>query len=352
MKRLLPLLFLLLLLSGCAADQVENQAFALSLGLDQAPDGQGLRLTAQVPAYGSSGGEQEQASSGYLVFSAEGGTLPEAFTALRQSIPRRLRLCQLLTLVISRQVAQREDFPALVRALMLTPDLYATAAPVLCEGEAGEFIRAQSPRIGTRLSTALRSELSHGRLLGTVPPCTLADLFFASESVYGDAVAARASQQGAPVPGENRYEGAALLRLGRFAGFLSGRETQLLSLLRGELSPLTEPWEGQALTLRRVGRPAVHMDLGARPATIEISLSLTFASPDRPPDGEALAESLRRELLALIGRCQALACEPLGLAERAAAAFSGLDAWRAFDWRSCFSEADVRLTVSLTPEPT
>ena len=79
----LMLLVVMALLTGCAAvGAVENQAYALVLGVEDAPGG-GIRLTIRIPRIGSSGPDA-QAGKGepYLVLSAAGEEgLPEAQTA-------------------------------------------------------------------------------------------------------------------------------------------------------------------------------------------------------------------------------------------------------------------------------
>ena len=338
MRRLLPILLACaLLLTGCAVEeQVENQAFALTLGVEHTQDGR-LRLTAQVPSYSEVDGE-------YLCYAGEGADFPAALTALTEAVPRTLRLGQLRTIVVCLDTARRADFPALLRQMVLCEQLYTAADVILCEGNAGGFVRAQAPKIGARLSTALRAELAHDQSLGVAPRCTLADLYYASESALSDPAAPLAFREEG---GENRYEGAGLFRAGVLAGTLDGREAQLLGLMRGSVTVLSLPFgEAGTVILRRTGTPRVRVETLPDAPRITLSLRLAATAPG-PLDARALEQTLAAQCRALIGRCQEMGAEPFGFADRAALRFPTPEAFEAYGWHARFPSAQVELRLTL-----
>lgn len=376
MSRLLPLLLALcLLLTGCsgAASQVENQAYALSLGVEKLGDRQ-FRLTAQIPALGgkTSGSEKGSGETEYLITSAIGRSFSEALDMLTATLPCHLQLSQLKTVVFSEQTARDEQFNEILREIVFTYQLYAAASCVVCRGSAREFLEAQRPVIGTRLSRTLSVSLVHAQSLGYSPTATLADVFYASSSIYGDPVAILAAlsgeqadgvpalHMGDELPGEidregpnkTEYFGLALFRQGRMVGTLTGAQTKLLNMLTGRLDAFSYSCQDVAVRLRVLSGPRIQVNLSGKTPQIDVSLSLRVLATDWFPDAQALAEQLQGDLDRMTQACQALGVDPFNYALYAAAQFLTTADWLDYDWPSRFPAATVRYHLTFSESQT
>lgn len=383
MRRLLALgmALCLLALSGCAGDassQVENQAYALSLGVEKLAEGR-YRLTAQIPSLGgaSDSGREEGEGTGsgddYLITAALGGSFTEALDMLTATVPCALQLSQLKTVVFSEETARDEDFGEILREMVFTYQLYAAASCIVCRGSAREFLQAQKPVIGTRLSRALTTELEHCQSLGYIPASTLADVFYALTSIYGDPVAILASLSGEGAQradegsgmgdalageigreGPNRIEyfGLALLRKGHMVGTLTGAQCKLLGMLTGRLRAFSYSCQDTVVRIRVRKAPKIQVELSGGAPQLDVSLSLRALATDRLPDREVIERQMLDELNGLTGQCQALGVDPFNYALYAAPHFLTTREWLEYDWPGRFPQAQVRYHLSIEPTQT
>lgn len=377
MKRLLCALLALclLLLSGCsgAASQVENQAYALSLGVEKLGEKE-FQLSVQLPTLGgkSSGSEESGGEAEYLVASAVGRSFTEALDMLTASLPCRLQLSQLKTVVFSEATARDEQFGEILREIVFTYQLYAAASCIVCRGSAQEFLKAQRPVIGTRLSRALTVSLVHAQSLGYSPAATLADVFYAGASIYGDPIAILAAlsgeeadglpalHMGDELPGEidregaspTEYFGAALLQRGRMVGELTGVQTKLLSMLTGRLSAFSYSCQDVVVRLKTLSAPRIQVDLSGQSPQIDVTLSLRVLATDLFPDQQALSQQLQGDLDRLTQLCQQLGVDPFNYALHAASQFLTTRDWLNYDWAARFPTAAIRYHLTLSESQT
>lgn len=372
MRRVLILLILLILplLTGCAVTgEVENQAYALVMGVDQTPAG-GIALTIRIPRIGhrDSGGEGAVGKGEpYLVLTASGDDYPQAMEHLQWAAARELNLSHLNLLIVSRDLAADPAFPALIREIANTRHLYATAGFVVCEGRSGDFIEGQETLLGSHLSSDISAMFRHYAAHGFIPSATFADLYYATQSCYSDptglwgfpdsgeqAAAAVIETDESALNAQTRtassrqYLGTALFRDGVCVGRLDGAETLCLNLLTRRVEAFGFEADGRAWALSSALPPRVRARRDGARMRIDVAVSLISEDPGDPSGAEA---ALARALLQVVDRCKALRVEPFGFAAKAAARFATLNEWRDYDWRSRFPEADVRVTVRIaTPE--
>ncbi len=356
---------LCLILGGCQrTGELENQAYVLILGVDLLPEG-GLRLTARVPKVGNSAPEGDKSGGGskYLTFAAEGDGWAGAREALERATPRPLNLSHIVLLVISRAAASEDGCFDLLRQIAETPHLYTTARLVVCAGDAGEFIGGLQTVIGTQLSAELNAMLNHYANEGFIPESSLADFYYAGGSVYSDPVAAYATMSTAPrsegadspepggsaeaVPMQQRYEGAALFREGRFIGALGPEDTRLLGLIRGDIGALTVDVDGSPVELTLQGGAKRRVDMGEGGALLRVDMDFKTLDAVMENRLQSVSDRLRSSVMDLIARCQALGCEPFGFSERAAARYATLNDWLSCDWRRLYAEAGVDIRVRM-----
>ncbi len=370
MRRVRWLLLVLvpLLLSGCEhAAGLENRAYALMLGADLTPAG-GIRLTVCVPKVGASGGREDSAEdSPYLTFSAEGDDFAAALRNLEWAVPRKLSLSHILLLALSREAASGDRCPELVDRLMETRSLYAAARVVVCAGSAAEAVRDRVPVIEPRLSSDLSVALANDAARGCAANTTLADLYYATHSVYGDPMASWSGEAPRPTDGANApllipepgslrqthgqtpCLGSAVFRGGRMALWLDPRESLCANLVRGELKELALEAGGApvALSVVRVRREVADTADG-----VALGASVELSCPDRlsPAQTARLETAVARAVIAAVQRCQAAGAEPFGFSELAARRCFSAAAWRESDWRAQYAAAAVRVWVAIRAE--
>ena len=382
MKRVLAALLALgtLALTGCAGDassQVESQAYALSLGVEKLGEKE-YRLTAQIPSLGgrSESGRKEgggsNSSDDYLITSAVGRSFTEALDMLTATVPYSLQLSQLKTVVFSEETARDEGFSEILREMVFTYQLYAAASCIVCRGSAKDFLEAQRPVIGTRLSRAMTVELEHYQSLGYTPSSTLADVFYAVTSIYGDPVAILAARSGEhtdghparrmgdELPGEidrdgpnqNEYLGLALFRRGSMAGTLTGAQTKLVGMLTGQLNAFSYSCQDVVVRIRVLKGPQIRVDLSGDAPQIDVALSLRVLATDRFPKREVIQRQMLDELNEVTAICQRLSVDPFNYALYAASQFLTTRAWLDYAWQERFPQAHVSYQLSFSEAQT
>lgn len=364
------MLTLAVMLSGCGATtgEVENQAYALVLGIDSA-EPEGIELTIRIPRIGHAGdSNSEGGSSGspYLVLAAAGEDYAQALEHLQWTAARELNLSHVKLIVVSEALASDASFHQLISRVAETRHLYTTAGFVVCEGRARSFIEGQEIILGKRFSSELAAMFRHYAAHGYIPRATFADLYYATRSCYSDPTGIWGFMDAGEKPAaatitddEDRinddtltasarqFLGAALFREGRMVGRLTAGETLGLDLLTGRVDTFSFDAAGETCMLSTLAGPRRRVKLEGDRVTVEADLSLTAEdASDRALLDRCEAE-LARSLEALIRHCQALGTEPFGFAERAAARFPTYQRWKAYDWRSHFARADVCVHVHI-----
>lgn len=372
-------------LSGCSqSSQVENQAFVLVMGLDRTQDGQ-LELCVQLPRIsgGSSpGGEggSDGASDNYIQLSVTGNNFDSALERLRWASPRSLDLAQMKLVVISRSLAEEAGFREVIRQIAQTERLFTAARVTVCEGSARDFVEAIEPIIGTRLSTDINAMFEHFIELGYIPKARLAELFYQTESFYSDPMVSYSMLAESAQPDEsskdeatpaaalagyantfsenyesdvpNRYLGAAVFSGGQLCGTLTGQQTLFANLLRNELNTFHYEFDGQTLSMSPVSAFSLNVDTRTNPVRLKVSGQLSIAAHDRVTEADVLLENLKSDIQSTITAAQEMRADPFGFAERAAAKFTVLGDWIAFDWREKFSQAEVEINLTIAKSST
>lgn len=375
MRRSLALLLLVALaLSGCGQTvEVEDQAYALVLGLDARGDGW-VELTIRIPRIGHSGdSDSDGKSSGrpYLVLAAAGESYAQALEQLQWSAARELNLSHIALIVASEALASSAAFPRLIDSVAETRHLYTTAAFVVCSGRARDFIEGQETILGAHLSSEIAAMFRHYAAHGYIPMASFAELYYATHSCYSDPTAiwgfpdagelATEDQPAAAVitdddarlnadtltASSRQYRGAALFLDGRMVGRLTGSETLCLRLLTGRVTGFGYAAAGEGLTLSTLRVPVRRVRLDGDRARLQAELALVSEDPADPTVLRAAERSLKRDAEALIRRCQQLGADPFAFADRAAARFATYESWQAWNWRKRYARAEVEVSVTI-----
>ena len=358
---------LLALLTGCSdVDQVENLAFAEILGVEL-NDQDEIEVSIQVPKIAGQRGESSGGSgeSQPLVYSAGSKNFDEALNLLRWAVPRRLDLSQIKLIVVSEELAADVRFEQAAATIMATPRLYTAARFAVCEGSTKEFVKAEKPVIGTRLSTELEATFEDYIRSGFIPDTTFADVFLSGKSIYSDSLAIHANSSdpaaaaAAIIPdsaassnvemqNSNRFLGAAVFRKGRMIGKLTGEEYLYCKIRQGEKQAFPFIIDGQTIGLTTLGKPSIAVDTSSDPCRITVGLRISVVSGSKNAPEESLEAELTETFNQVIRTCKAMNAEPFGFAQQAAGSFASTSEWLAYDWHNRFIESNVDIEIDIS----
>lgn len=364
---LLPML-LCFLLTGCSqSTQPENQAIAISLGVDLADKGE-LQVSVLLPTLHVGGQRPDESadSSEYEVYSATAHSFAEAVSILRASIPLSLNLTQLKAVVFSQDIAQQKDMQALVSDMYMTHRLYNAAYCIVSISPAKDMLTAMATNFtGARLSTSIITAMENFIAQGGIPSTRFADFYYDLHSIYGSPIAIFGAvadgihttltpegRAGDALPGAlprdggspTEYAGTALFRNGTMVGTLSSLETAWMNFLRGETRDIGYSCAGVNISLSPTGRAGVSVDVSSDPMHIAISSSFAVSGKCSL---DLLAEMIEAELAAVIKKGQSLGVDPFLFSQRAAIHFADIPSWTAYEYLSRFPAAEVTIHVEV-----
>ena len=369
---LILLLASIFLLSGCSASmQVENQAYVIALGIDRMDDGS-IELSVQIPKI--SGGQEASggapSSGSYLPLSVSAPDYEQAMERLSWAVPRDMNLTQIEMIVLAEELALEKDFKELLRQIVNTGHIFAAASVVVCNGSAKEFVKALSPVLGTRLSADLQAGIDHYKGIGILPECSLANLYYLSNSVYGDPMSAyavleksgekkdEAQTASASLDGsisqisasheseiETRYLGSAVFTGGVCRGILDGSQAILTNLIGNSLDSFRYICGGESIEFSVIGDTRIKIDTKSNPVKISLGLRLYIEEQENIPDEEILRQALTEDILAAIDTARAMNADPFGFAEVAARNFLTIEDWIEYDWKQHFQDAQIEIKL-------
>lgn len=360
-KGVFAVVLVLSLFSGCAqTDQPENQAIAISLGID-AGEGETLQLSLLLPSLHGAG--QGTNSGTYTICSATAHSFAEAIGILRASIPFTLNLAQLKTVIISQEVAQSERLPDLVSDMFLTHRLYNAAFCIISVGKAKDMLEEMNnASFGTRLSSMVLTALENFIEEGGIPETHFSDFYYDMNSIYGSPIAILGAasdgkhttltpegRAGDALPGalpreggnKNEYSGTALFREGRMVGTLSSLETAWMNYLRGETRNIAYNCDGTNVVLSPAKKAGVRTEAGEQ-LRVQIDAVFTVSSQCSL---DILTSMIRADLAAVIRKCQSLGVDPFLFSQRAASSFMDIPSWIDYEYYGKYADAEIDINV-------
>ena len=388
----LLLMAALFLLCGCSGGQeIEDCLFVISMAVDPAVDG---NLTVTVKALSGTqeaaapqaktqqgeGGEgeaeraadnAEQTEPGYVVLSATAKSCLSALHLLGATTPRTVNLSQLQEIVLARPLAETDATLSILREIYALFEANGAAVVVVTPDNAGDFIRRQYAMFGVRLSQYLQVLFEHFETMGTIPSgANLAAIVSAMQSGAQDAAAVYAAQNdfGATLalggdvtdrlpghlprtsPARNEYLGSAVFSGPRMVGTLTGEETTLLRLLRGEATATSFVLDGammQVKTRTRVTRRVERDAQGDAVLAVSIRMNLARSAGSMTDTAAGVAARVEQGAAHVIAKLQAMGSDAAGFGALAMRRFGDIAAWEAYDWPSVYARAGVRAAADI-----
>lgn len=297
--------------TGCFDRQeLEQQAFVTTLGVDLAPDG-AVDCTFQIAAPkaagggssgGGSGGQTPPVSKGPVT--VRGRTVLDALTMANTTIERSLTLAHLNSVVFGEDLA-KQGLEATIRPLTRVREFRRTVYVRVAKGTARDIMTSEQPLLESTPTRVPDDIQSVGKRNGMMPLWSrmqnltmsletphqsLVLPLYALNSAVKDDPKGEAGISGAITTeagslrraGGNPVEfmGGAVFRKDRLVGYLTGTQMMDLRILRGTLSRSTmlfadplSPRQSITVSLRRERAPRVQVSL-QNPVAVHIFVPL------------------------------------------------------------------------------
>lgn len=373
MKRILCLLCLGFLLTGCATQQIEDRVLVISMGIDESEDGDVL-LSVQIPTTAKPGGGHESEKEDpndqgdYQIVTVTGIDWFDAFTLLNAAVPQQLHFGQVRQILIAEKLARSEKIMILFQAMATDHQIRPSAQLVVIRGEVLAFMQEQKPDIGQRLSKYIDTTLKTLIDKGFIPNATLGETVRDMGMAGWDPVMTLASLHQSDVitseanpanilAGETPTEGISVLELMGGAvtdgtmvvGLLTGYEVQLLGLLRGHISHLYIKIDDHYADIY-VNKPTKLQVISGVPDTLAVSIYVdSYTQPSQDNQTDKTRNLLQQDLQALLLRLQQMGADPIGFGAKAKIGFATQAQWDAYQWKDRYRNATIQVNVELRP---
>jgi germination protein, Ger(x)C family len=385
---ILPLLFV----AGCWDKlELEEQAFAVVLGLDKGP-GNTVEVTFQIanPQIGSSdiGTAEGEPPSDTVRFTA-----PDILSAKELAnsvVTRTINFAHLKTMVIHEELARHEAFPHIAGAAIRDPEMRREVAMIVSREKAYDFIQKNHPQLETRPHKYYELMQQRWQETGYVPFSTLnqylqqqvIDSMFLAIYATADSQNYRVSRKeddylAGQVPKRSgdpvQMMGAAVFHNGRMIGTLTGQQVRWTQMLRHKsnieafISSYTDPLDERAMITVRVfknggtkirmnldkERPEIHVLIPLRVQVLSFASLQPYATDIKKQMllERHLTEELEEEAMDVIRKSQReFHGDPFEWELLVRRKFRSMPAYQAYDWPSRFRKANVDVKVDLRIE--
>lgn len=385
------------------AHEINDYVYVYSIGLEKGSKDK-LRMTIQVPTFkqekgggqnGQGSGEgavETQEKDGYVTISLDAPTFFAGVNLVNTFLPRTVNYMHAKYMVISEDLA-REGVGDYINGFIRNREIRRTLNIIICKGAASEFIKENTPVIGTALSKTQADMMRQSQETGLFFSVTYGEMFSESKSTYGQPTAILAAvnhfdryrqtgsteRKGFRTSGD--YYAGELVRIGggklefmgtavfngdKMVGELNGDETRMVMVIKGKFHrgffAFPDPMEpGKAITLEvrqekppkikvRLGgdKPVIHVQIELEADIVAIQSTVNYESSELKPLIEAeFKEFIKDQMDHTIKKCQGLKADVFGygFGLDAAAKFSTIQEWEAFRWKEKFPTAQITTDV-------
>jgi Ger(x)C family germination protein len=374
--------------------ELEQQAFVTTLGVDKAPGGMvDCTFRIALPVNAAGGGSANTGKTplaGVTPVTYRARSITEAMTLANTSVERVLTFTHLTAIVFGEDLA-REGLHAHLQPLVRYREFRRTVFPVVSKGKARDFLLADEPmleRLPTRVADAV---VQMGASSGLIPGDRLHDFLTALENPHEDPVMScvavnsrveedpkgkngvqgrgadfTAGEVGRAGGNPAEWSGAAVFHGDRLVGFLNGRETIELQLLRGRVRKtkleFQDPRDASktvGIILRRERSPQYTIQPGhPLKIMVKVPLDADLASTESDIDytepanrqylERQLSVMMSKEMEALLGKIvHQYHADVVPIARAARRKFSTYQQFEQYPWERELGQAEVVVQTDL-----
>ncbi|QSQ08121.1 Spore germination protein B3 [Koleobacter methoxysyntrophicus] len=392
-------------LTGCYdSREIEELAYVMTIGIDKGVTDK-LRLTVQFSTMsgptaaagggmgggGGNGGSQDGGEQdGYTAITMD---VPSFFTGIdmiNTIVPRKLNFMHTKALVFSEEMA-REGIGDYIAPIVRYREIRRTIHVIVCKGSAADFIKENKPFIGTTLSKTMEIMMEGPYDTGFFPHVTLYDIYNNMKSTYRQPVAILGTvndfksfkEEGPPwgsgfktggdyyageLPrkGGNKLElfGCAVFNGDKMVGELSGHETRIMMIGRGEFTKGTftikDPKKPDLIVPIEVyqeikpkikirfekDKPVIHLRVFLEGEILAVQSRINYETVGLKPLLEkSLERHIKSELDRLIQKGKDMNIDLLEFGRTAVSHFDTIQEWERFNWLRQFEKAEIYTDV-------
>ncbi len=388
-------------LAGCwDGVEIDDQCYLLFLALDKTEKG-GIQLTTEIPSViksgdaaqnGSENGQGKEAPPNMVT--TAGIDIFDAIDTLNAGVPLNVNMSQLKVIVFSEELARDGMFISLINDLLSIRNIRRTAMMIICAENAGEFAEKVIPTAGMELGKSMEVAVSSYAKSSYLPPSRLLDMYMQMHDKGGTGIAVSAALASEYKSGEKLeyYEdgeqpgdfyakemphrgisvsevfGTALFDNTHMVMKLTGYETQLLNFLRGEgryilVSVPVGPAQSSGTSGENRINIIIHANKNPRMSLSEedgrtvisidfpLEATLSQVAPEDKADPHMLEDEagmiIQSDAENLLRKFQDAGLDPIDLNALMAKRFITLQEWDAYDWKSAYANAEIRLNSSI-----
>lgn len=397
---ILILIVMMFNLTACYdSNEIDDILYAVAIGVDQGISDK-WRLTIQFSKMkeSSGGGEEQSDESGssgeYTYVTVDAPSFFTGINMLNTSLPRRLSFTHTQTIVFSEELAKSGAIGEYIAPIKRFKQIRRSAHMFVVKGEANEFLKENTPTIGSLVSKNLQLLIKESDNTGFFPHVTLEQFYTGLKSYYHQPIATLAAvnnfdeykKEGEPwgvkfntggnyiageLPrtGDNKIElfGTALFDGDKLVGELNGEETRYMLMVRGEfkrgLFTMPDPQKPELiipLDVKGSRKPDIKIDFDGTKPIIHVKVQLDgdlLAVQSRinyeTPELKASLEKEFRKIIKdgieeVIKKCKDLNTDVFLFGDHAVKSFFTIPEWENYNWNSQFKQADVTVKVEFT----
>jgi spore germination protein KC len=400
---LLNALIALILTSCYDAVEIDEQAFVMTVGIDEGISNK-WRVTLQIPTMqseaggGTGGGGQSTLGgkgAGYTVVTIEAPSFVDAINMFESSIPRRLSFEHMKFIVISKGMAKSGKLGEYIAPIRRYRQIRNSSHVIIARGSADEFVNELEPLIGVKISKSQELFFIIPGETAYFPHVMLEDLYDGFKSTYRQPIAVLGGVNnfnniketgekwgtefkpgGGYLAGQLPRKGGSSIELfgtavfdgDTMVGELNGDETRLMLIGRGEFERgffgIPDPKKPELLvpldvrlkkSNRKVsakienGKPNIHLKLDLEGDILAVQSRINYESPELKPVLEkAFEQYIKTGLDELISKTKALKVDILQFGRKAVWNFNTIQEWEKYNWIVQYKKADVTTEVSFT----
>lgn len=414
-KKYYIFLFLVLIpvfLTGCYdGHEIGEFSYTSIMGIEEG-ESERFKFTFQFPVYstggneGGGGGEEEPVSS----FTIEAASFSEAIKIANTNMPKRLNFMHLKAIIASEDLAQSGKISEYIAPLLRYNEIRRTTIVIVCKGKAQEFVEASKPYSGELITQTIEDIMKKSEETGCFPKVTLNDFYDGLKAPYHalligyaavneqaqqkeDTSNSKDSEKQEQSSGEDASEeeekkkhrngdyyagevpriggeviehfGSTLFDGDKMVGKLTGLETQMLLLSRGELRTasftIEDPKEPDNLVsleinefenpkinidMTDVDKPKIHLKIELEGFILSIMSGINYENTENK---KVLEEALEEFIVSGIERtyvkCKEAKTDVLNFGTVAAKYFLTIPEWEEYNWLSKFPESELKVEV-------
>ncbi|MFD0680668.1 MULTISPECIES: Ger(x)C family spore germination protein [unclassified Paenibacillus] len=402
-RALLVLLLSLPLLTGCW-DRLdpENMAFIIAVGVDSGPKNDYIFTFAIAVPKTSGGGQSSNDSQKKIVsvHSEQSSDIATALLASQSFVARRLTLIHSKAFILGEGMARKGVMPVLGEVVR-NREFRRTVNVITTRGKAETFIQHIQPTTEKDINLWFELELDPHNVGGIVPMNSrFHDFIMDIENVGTGATTILAaprpdikkgtaqlskenehsdSKSKQPLVGEQfagslrrsgevpvEFFGSAIYNNGTLAGFLTGEETKILNVLRGEFFGTTwgfrDPSESKLnLSINMRAQKKAQMKVTRKNDKVTVTFSVkmegdligvqTVVDYTKPENTKKLEQSIQNQLhsesIKLLNKTlHQWQVDCFSINNRLKSTFSTLKEWYAFKWKDRMKDIDYNVEIS------